>query len=707
MRKLSFLTASVALMLASCQETTWTPEVANNEVSFSSNITSAVTRVAGDEFEIDDAISVFANNGSELYANNVKYTYQGDKFTSASPITYTDNVSSLSFDAIYPYSEDASKEFTFAIPTDQSVAENFAAADLLTASTQSSSSTTPELIFNHKLVQLDINLTLPTSSTEITDLLLCALTSVECDLNEDTYVGAGALNVVAPLKNSSASYSAIIAPQQYAAGDLLISMVVDGVASSFNLTSTVELVSGYKYTCTISVESGAVTFEGDIEDWNDGGNIVIEEVRLPFNGASGTIDDPYQVGVPSDFVLMSETTLGGNNYQGEYFVMTNDIDMESVQIGTIGAIWISSGSIYIDNMFDAVFDGAGYTVKNYYVNDSKAEELGLFGCLGPNAVIKNLTVEGEMVFDDRCALVAARNFGTITNCTAKGSCTGGYNVGTIVGQNGYNGLSGYGVVENCVNYATVACTGLYGVAGGIGAVNYGEINNCVNYADFTSRNYTGGIIASNFGVINECINYGDITCTGYKMGGIAAEMLAPNNEVSVISNCINYGTLKGMHTVGGIVGINNRYVVNCINKGKVEATSYLAGGIAADHSVSPYGTGACQMLYSCNVGEVVSADATQVGAVICSGDGTTPQWCYFLEGCAGEGIYGQAGDSAETAEAMISQSVAELQSEDFVTLMNEKAAAFNASQSGTVPYSDMWATVSGDYPTLVFGTLAK
>jgi len=47
----------------------------------------------------------------------------------------------------------------------------------------------------------------------------------------------------------------------------------------------------------------------------------------------------------------------------------------------------------------------------------------------------------------------------------------------------------------------------------------------------------------------------------------------------VIKDCTNYGTVKGLENVGGIVGYNDGTVENCMSNAEIVAESTV-GGIA-------------------------------------------------------------------------------------------------------------------------------
>ncbi len=138
----------------------------------------------------------------------------------------------------------------------------------------------------------------------------------------------------------------------------------------------------------------------------------------------------------------------------------------------------------------------------------------------------------------------------------------------------YVGLFGYcdskSVIKNVTTTGTVK--GRYGV-GGIAGYSSGKIINCQNQAAVTStENCIGGIVGKSGTIIN-CQNQANVEGALY-VGGISG------SDATVI-NCLNTGTVTGGQYTGGIVGSAGLSLTNCVNNGKVTASSTSpVGGIA-------------------------------------------------------------------------------------------------------------------------------
>ena len=100
-----------------------------------------------------------------------------------------------------------------------------------------------------------------------------------------------------------------------------------------------------------------------------------------FSGA-GTEESPYIISNVDHFVHLAADVGAGIDYQGEYFILDDDIDFEGQTLIPIGNE---------ENPFRGTFDGSGYTISNIVIDGTNTQKLGLFGAC-ENATIKNLGV---------------------------------------------------------------------------------------------------------------------------------------------------------------------------------------------------------------------------------------------------------------------------------------------------------------------------
>ena len=113
-------------------------------------------------------------------------------------------------------------------------------------------------------------------------------------------------------------------------------------------------------------------------------------------------------------------------------------------------------------------------------------------------------------------------------------------------------------------------------AGGICGDNSGKISGCISNVHIETDSVSGGTAGCSRGEISDCKNIGDIIVSQKSAGGIVGELLAGGTAAS----CHNYGAVACPENVGGICGISNNTVTDCVNKGIIVSTSSAAGGIA-------------------------------------------------------------------------------------------------------------------------------
>ncbi len=239
-------------------------------------------------------------------------------------------------------------------------------------------------------------------------------------------------------------------------------------------------------------------------------------------------------------------------------VLTADIDLK----GEAASIPIFLGS----------FDGQGHKLTGLKLTESNSV-YGLFSRVASGAVVKNLTVEGEVDPD-----------GTQSK------------VGGIAGENG-------GSIENCRFSGVVVGESS---VGGIAGSNNGSITDCAVSGVVRGTQYTGGIAGQNAGTLLRCTSASAVNTTVSEADIAAAELenlesniysLLKNEEVTetavttdsggiagystgVIQSCTNTGSVGYQHVgynVGGIAGRQNGYLASCVNRGEVQGRKDVGG----------------------------------------------------------------------------------------------------------------------------------
>ena len=145
------------------------------------------------------------------------------------------------------------------------------------------------------------------------------------------------------------------------------------------------------------------------------------------------------------------------------------------------------------------------------------------------------------------------------------------------------GYAGSCIFENIKTLGNCSVEGKQ-ITGGIAGIAVGNISNCENHAEVKGMGSLGGILGMYYGSdnsITSCANYGAVTGTYRQVGGMVGYF-----DSGTIQNSANYGDITGKDNVGNLIGegvICN--LNNVLGTGNVTATSdteragLLVGGI--------------------------------------------------------------------------------------------------------------------------------
>ena len=343
----------------------------------------------------------------------------------------------------------------------------------------------------------------------------------------------------------------------------------------------------------------------------------------------GTVENPYKIGTAAELYWFAQT-VNDDDY-GACAILTEDITLNENVLDEDGNLngdgskfdqWTPIGSK--NNPYTGTFDGNEKTISGLYIN-SDAEYIGLFGCIGNGATVRNVGIMDSYIngsgssLDVYVGAICGYNSGTITNCYNKGTVSGSSSAGDI---NYVGGICGYnsGNVENCYNTGTVSGTSFINYVGGICGYNSGTITNCYNTGAVSGNNEAGGVCGHNNGTVTNCYNTGAVS--GTTTGGVCGY-----NYGGTIENCYNTGIVSGSSSTnndiyaGGVCGISYGTVTNCYNTGAVSSTGTVSGS-------GLYAGGVCGWnIY-----------------------GGTIENCYYLKGLANTGVGG--GSATATTKAL-------------------------------------------------------
>lgn len=177
------------------------------------------------------------------------------------------------------------------------------------------------------------------------------------------------------------------------------------------------------------------------------------------SGSDGIEGGCYSINGLDDLEALRKYVDAGCKTSGIIFFMTRDIDMSVSYSASTEKSWKPIGNV--DNPFQGIFDGQGYTVKYLYINTTDDDQ-GLFGHVNKGATIKNLGISGLVNAGTNAgSIVGDFNFSTLANCWSSCSVTAtGSNAGGLVGG------ANMGSIVNCTSYGAVFSTVAYGAVAG-------------------------------------------------------------------------------------------------------------------------------------------------------------------------------------------------------------------------------------------------
>ena len=221
-------------------------------------------------------------------------------------------------------------------------------------------------------------------------------------------------------------------------------------------------------------------------------------------------------------LLVNGSTGTRENFEGWTLTLADNINLD-------GIAWTPIGQ---SNAFSGTFDGKGHTIEDMSANVTSGYA-GLFGNVR----------------------------GTVKNVQVTGSVTASGNVRAVGGIVGY---SAGGTVQNCLSKVNILAPQVNCPVGGV----VGESSNKPN--DNTASS-----------TVNLCWNEGTVTGGSGSTGGIVG-----TNSNGKVTNCANFGAVKGSSTAGGIVGIGT--TANSYNLGDVTGAESGTYGISSRAATNSY-----------------------------------------------------------------------------------------------------------------------
>lgn len=410
--------------------------------------------------------------------------------TSTDPYYWT-NHNDITVTAWWPYTAGETTPPAVKVKANQSTQKDFEGSDLIVADGQTVTYGSPTLRFTHRTARVTIVLTDYTeglASVQLTGL------STEGD-NPD---------IIVPYDKGSNTYTAIVAPQNVAAGTTFI-------------------------TCTFTNGKTFVYKMKNATDWQAGGEYTYTVSLAAAKDLGYTIESNGSYTVTSADGLMNIAKLVNGGKSDINITLDTDIDLT-------GKDWTPIGTDY-DNSYKGTFDGGGHTITGltFTTNDEYA---GLFGWLNRAGTVKNVVMEGvqitsNQIYGGSIGGVVGSGWGTIENCSVSGSVSGTVYVGGVVGvQIG-------GSITGCSSSATVK--GMVDVGGVAGQTNSSAtLTACYATGNVTieiapKKNIAGGgLVGMNAGSsLLACYATGNVTSTGSSTGYVHIGGFLGNNYTTV------------------------------------------------------------------------------------------------------------------------------------------------------------------------------
>lgn len=321
-------------------------------------------------------------------------------------------------------------------------------------------------------------------------------------------------------------------------------------------TPTVKPVGG-EYSAKITSGEDEATFDG-----------------LLFKGA-GTEENPYLLTNGADLAEINAK----NVQDGSYYKMRESFTAR-----------LSSSEIK-DSVFDGVLNGNGKTIT------LDGSDSGLFGTLGANASVKDLTVAGAVanVQTNCVGAIAGVNRGEISYCTVSATLDSAQGaVGTLTG--GKDGIEGGIAGIAGINYGNISCCTYSGTVkanvggAGITVINNGTVSLCAFTGTIGAGNsnetgnstkaysYIGGIAAINYATVEKSSTDGSGKLLAQRgdegLNDFVGGIVALNQAGATVTECWFDGIrVHGNRNVGGIAGANAGAVTYCYAGGDYHSGS--------------------------------------------------------------------------------------------------------------------------------------
>jgi len=253
---------------------------------------------------------------------------------------------------------------------------------------------------------------------------------------------------------------------------------------------------------------------------------------LPYNGGTGTPEDPYLINTPEQFMQIG---LHPEDWD-KHFALTTDISMKRYEPSE----WNPIGSWEVP--FTGVFDGHGHKISEFRAHAP------VFAAVAANGLVQHLTMVDPVLRAQQASVAA------------------------LVGYLGdYNGPEARVFDCHVINADIRGPMNDHGYwdVGAIVATNNGEIRRCSATGSVLGRRNAGGLVGATgcFADIRESFSLCRVAALIEKAGGLVGD----NHDYGRVKDCYAQGPVLGSAMVGGLVGDNGD-----LSQGGI-TTSYSTG----------------------------------------------------------------------------------------------------------------------------------
>lgn len=297
----------------------------------------------------------------------------------------------------------------------------------------------------------------------------------------------------------------------------------------------------------------------------------------------------------SPYLISNAEDMGAVFYydKSAYYKLIADIDLTGIQ-------WTTA----IIPVFNGNLDGDGFVISNMSISGSG--DLGLFGKLEQNAVVKDLGLEdisvvgvyrtvGGLAGGNSGCIENAYVTGTVTSernsvgglvAYSSGSITNSYATVDVSGTSSVGGLVGSnrGIITGCHSDGSVFGSGAVG--GLAGGTTYGSIINSYSSCSVSgSSSPVGGLVGFSDveGIVSSCYSTGSVSGLR-EVGGLTGEFHG------IITNSYSTGSVIGEDRVGGLVGTVGCEITNCYSTGSVSGLTNTGGLVGYEYHSSITGS---------------------------------------------------------------------------------------------------------------------